>query len=82
MTTSELLRLIEADIELSGNGLRVTEFAGQRQISDKTVRRLLDFVSSTFDVVLEYDESTYRWHYRGSFRIFRGNLLGKHRKSR
>jgi len=71
MNSRELQRLIAADIELSGDGLKIQDFAQRHGVNDKTARRLLDFIAAEFDVSLEYVHGSYRWKYGDDdFRIF------------
>jgi hypothetical protein len=69
--------MIAADAVLAGDGLHILTFAKEQGVTDKTMRRLLDFISSEFGVALEIDDA-YIWRYADQrFRIFQRGLKGK-----
>ena len=77
MNSNEVQRMIAADAALAGEGLHIFQFAAEHRVSDKTVRRLLDFIQATFSVDLQADDNWYWTYTDRRFRIFTGRAAGK-----
>ena len=77
MNTKEIDRLMAADEALAGDGSHIFEFAARHKVSDKTVRRLLDFIQARFRADLTADDNWYWTYSDRRFRIFTRKAAGE-----